>query len=124
MSRRERIIELAREIDATRGKLHAMEAEMDSLLPTEEPAAREVSAIRIETGVPMPQTLTERVIGFLEQNPRNAFTAAGVASGIQLSDDRITSLRSTLVRLVKEERIDRPSPGAYRAKQVQHHAAA
>jgi len=124
MSRRERIIELAREIDATRGKLHAMEAEMDSLLPTEEPSARAVSPIKIETHVPMPQTLTERVIGFLEQNRAHAFGASEVASGIQLSADRITSLRSTLVRLVEEERIERAAPGAYRAKQEQHHAAA
>jgi len=122
MSRRERIIELAREIDATREKLHAMEAEMDSLLPKDEPSAPAGGKIFLDTNLVIP--LTERVIKFLELSKGRAFGAVGVAQGIQLPTDKMTSLRSTLVRLVDEKRIERPAPGLYRAKQEQQHVAA
>jgi hypothetical protein len=115
MNKRERIIELATQIAEARQRLRAMEAEMDSLLPTEELSTNTVSHIKIEKGVPIPLALTERVIKFLEQHRERVFSATGIATGIELPADKITSLRSTLVRLVQERRIERPTPGTYRA---------
>jgi hypothetical protein len=120
MNRRERIIELAREIDTMRGKLHAMEAEMDSLLPKDEPSAPATKYV-IDTSAFVP--LTERVIGFLETNRGRKYGANGIAQGIELTSDKMTSLRSTLVRLVDEKRIERAEPGVYCARQEQHAAA-
>jgi hypothetical protein len=125
MNRRERIIELGAEIAAARAKLHVMEAELDGLLPPEEQSGQgAITPYKIEEDVPLPLTLTERVIKFLEQQRGRAFGASAIATGIGLSLDKMTSLRSTLVRLVQEERIARPSPGSYRAKQEQQHVAA
>ena len=121
MSRRERIIELAREIDATRGKLRAMEAEIDSLLPSEQPAAVAVATTVTATAE---VSLTDRVIGFLLDNRPRSFSAAELAAALHLPADRMNSLRSTLVRLVDEQRIARPEPGRYSTRLVTQHAAA
>ena len=125
MNRRERIIELATQIAQARQSLRAMETEMDSLLPTEEaasatPTAKPVYSSNPDNNAP----LTERVIQYLALNRGRAFNAGDIATGVGLDREKITSLRSTLVRLVEEKRIERSKPGLYRAIQEQHHAAA
>ena len=123
MNRRERIIELATQIPAVRERLRAMEAEMDSLLPEDEPATT-TPAAPTSFDVTIFTPLTERVIRFLEANKGGRYGADDIAKGVALTSDKMTSLRSTLVRLVDEDRIERAEPGVYRAKQKQQHAAA
>jgi hypothetical protein len=119
MNKRERIIELGAEISATRAKLAAMEAEMDSLLPSEQSTSAR-SATVVPAGQFSEGTLTDRVIRFLNFFDAEAFTAANIATALQLPRDKMNSLRSTLVRLVEEEKIDRPEPGKYRARREQN----
>jgi|SRR5277367_5745520 len=121
MNKRERIIELGADISSTRTKLASMEAEMDSLL-TSEPAT--VAFVNLAaTNAFADGTLTDRVIRFLTTFGTDSFTAVNVATALQLPADRMSSLRSTLVRLVEEKRIDRPEPGKYRARQEENAAA-
>lgn len=126
-TRRERIIELATQIAGARERVRVMEAEMDRLLPSEQgaapltPTAKPVPAFTTDSsGGP----LTERLIKFLKLNRGRTFSAGQIATGIELASDKMNSLRSTLVRLVDEDRIERPKPGLYCAKSEQHNAAA
>jgi len=123
MNRREEIIELAADIKATRIKLAAMEAKMDSLLPNEEsvviPNVAMITAANAFSAGP----LTDRVIRYLNVFSPEAFSAANIAMALQLPSDKMSSLRSTLVRLVDENRINRPEPGKYQSRQAQDAAA-
>jgi hypothetical protein len=119
MNRRERIIELATEIATMRDKLRAMEVEMDGLIGSEQSTGQATSTApyQIEKGVSLPKTVTERVVEWLESNKQKSWGVWDIATGIDLPEEKINSLRSTVIRLVDGKRLEKVSPGLYRAKQ-------
>jgi hypothetical protein len=100
---------------------------MDSLLPNEViTAPREVrtDSTNLLHNCAAIKPLTERLVEFLGAHKEPSFGVCDIAKGIELPDDKIDSLRSPIVLLVKEERSDRSGPGLYRVKEEQAHDAA
>ncbi len=125
---RERVIELATLIAAEREKLRKLEAEMDTLLAPEPVAVAAAVRVQptypIESSVPMPVPLTERVIDLLRKNADRAWGVNDVAKQLAVPTNKMNTLRATLFRLVEERRIDKAGPGMFKTKQGQHVAAA
>jgi hypothetical protein len=129
MDKRERIITLATEISAMRDKLRILEAEMDTLIGGGGGGGEMVSPVStaqytIQKGVPLPKSMAAQVVEFLESNKQKACGVWDIATGIGLPQDKINSLRSTIIRLIDAERIEKVSPGLYRANQEKQHTAA
>lgn len=112
-TRREKVTRLVLRRETLTREVQYIDKELDELLP-EDPASLAASH-------PLPTvpdgTLTERIIALLNIDPVVALTPAMIA--MRLSElKRIDSVRSTLIRLYGEGRIDRPDPGRYRSKQL------
>lgn len=126
MNKRERIITLATEIAAMREKLRILEGEMDTLIGGgggEMVSPVSTAQYTIQKGVPVPKSMAAQIVEFLESNKQKAYGVWDIATGIGLPEEKINSLRSTIIRLIDAERIEKMSPGLYRAKQGQQHAA-
>jgi hypothetical protein len=61
------------------------------------------------------RNLTERILGLLDQDPTRFFSPRVVADTLE-EKNRIASVRSTLIRLADDHKVDRPKKGEYRAK--------
>ena len=96
MEKRERVIKLAKEIEALRANLKRAEADLDSIIGTSETASPNNKGTVVGS-------LPTQIINFLRENPGQAFNAAGIAEALGYTN--MPTLRSTLTRLVNKERI-------------------
>ena len=104
MVNREHIIELATRIAELRRELHELENEMDTLLGEAKSRAY---------NEPYGKGLTARVLDFFSNNKASAWSPHEMMGPIGLSKDKINSLRTTLIRLVAEKKIEKAGPGKY-----------
>jgi hypothetical protein len=71
---------------------------------------------RIQARLPLAKaSMPERVIHYLNDNPKRAFATSEVAKGVGVAGKDLTTLRTTLYRLAKDARISRHGRGMYRA---------
>jgi hypothetical protein len=62
-----------------------------------------------------PETLGARVVEFLAKSPGQVFTADAIAKAIGLGEEKLPTMRSTLLRLTERQVIYRPYRGGYQA---------
>jgi len=113
-TKREQIIELAHRIAAIReqqGLLPRLEAELDTLLGGANGAQRRSGA---ETATEATGTVVTPILGFLAENPGRSFDAKVIAG--KIGADNLSSVRSALIRLQSQGRIQRKRRGEYAAK--------
>jgi hypothetical protein len=128
MDRRERIIEISNLILGLRNQLQILERELDVLIGTAVPQSAVAATGEPKQIVPNlnihhqprqepEKTVADRIIQILEQNRSKDFDAREMLEQLELSDDKIATVRSTLHRLTAENRIARPYAGRFAALQ-------
>ncbi len=114
--RRERVIELAFRIKAIREELPQLEAELDALLRGENVPLRNVT-VRLRPPAKANMnggSVVTPIMQFLTDHPGKAFNAAAIRKATDIA--HMPSLRSALLRLTQQKKIERAGRGKYRAK--------
>lgn len=122
MDRRERIIEVSNKIADLRKELHNLEAELDALIEMQPvTAALLVGATQQASGMSAESqsTIAYRILQVLNREQAKDFDSREMLHRLELPEDRLPTVRSTLHRLYGEERIARHSPGRFSARQTQ-----
>jgi hypothetical protein len=114
MDRRERIIEISNVILGLRNQLRIVEAELDSLIGE----THQSSLLRHDLKIPKMDDvpIADRIIRALERGfPEMDFDAKEMLYHLELPEDRLPTVRSTLHRLAAENRIARAAAGRFAA---------
>jgi hypothetical protein len=112
MTKRDRILQLAIQINAAHEQLRKLEDEFAQLVPDEEEGVVVHASSNGDNHDLGPAT--DRIVGLLKVHPNQQFHARDVAKRLDLKN--FNSLRGTLQRLANEKRIDRAGRGKYRAR--------
>lgn len=126
MEKRERAIELGKQISETRERLAALEHELDTLLGTATAtanttilSAKGVQQTQWRTGTSPIHTgsIASRIVGLLDGNPR-PWTTQEIFDALRSAgaDAEQGSVLATLSRLASENQIERTDRGVYRKK--------
>lgn len=110
--RRERIIELAARIQKMREELPGLEQELDGLLRAGNGTEGGVTATTGGNPPGTGQAVVPLITQFLASRPGQTFSAPTIAKGI--GPVKMPSVRSALMRMTKDGRIDRVGRGKFR----------
>lgn len=115
MEKRERAIQLGKEITEAREKLATLERELDVLLGT--PVNAQEAAQRIGL-LPLSRagSLATRVVQLLNSRPGQALGTKEIFEGIGALETEQNSVLAALSRLTSEGQIERVDRGVYAAK--------
>jgi hypothetical protein len=110
----ERIVELSLRYNELRQQLSLVEAELRQTIGSQEsPVKLNITSAPAKPNRAAADSLTTRIIALLLER-RTSLAPADIAENLN-EQGRIDSVRSTLVRLHSEGRVDRPEEGKYRA---------
>jgi hypothetical protein len=117
---RQRVIELALKIQATRDRLAELEAELDTLTIPDSASAT-LSGPRKPEKTPTTRpddgkSLPERILGIMRKDPSRAFTASDFEELEQAGITKMPTIRTSLVRLFNNGAIAKLERGAYQLK--------
>jgi hypothetical protein len=112
MADREQIIKLGAVIDAKRREINKLEQEVRQL------EAQLDAQLGVVTSGPVhrERSLTDQVAALFFSNPHEKMTAQHVLRRLELPDDRLPTIRSTLARLVSMDVLERGEYGVYQAR--------
>lgn len=102
MTRRNEVIKVAGEIDKLRSKLSELERRLDNLLGEGGVA---VDAVNGRTG--RRNSYARKILEVVDEDPGRVFSEEELMEAGEISDDRKSSFRSALSRLVKTNQLTR-----------------